>query len=69
MSTQEIQEAIAKLPTSEKESLWHWMRRAAETEWQAWDRQIEEDSRTGKLDKLLEQADRDFEAGRCRRWP
>ena len=68
-TTQEIQEAIVRLSVSEKEELWDWMRRAAETDWERWDRQIDQDSADGKLDKLIEQADRDFEDGKCRPWP
>jgi hypothetical protein len=39
----------------------------AEEELQAceWDEQIEHDVSTGRLDALLEEADREFEGGRC----
>jgi hypothetical protein len=30
-----------------------------------WDNQIEADAKAGKLDKLFDQADGDFDAGRC----
>jgi hypothetical protein len=33
------------------------------------DKQIEADLEAGKLDKLLDEADRDFEQGRCGRPP
>ncbi len=32
----------------------------------AWDRRIEADIQSGKLDSLGRQADADFEAGRCK---
>jgi hypothetical protein len=31
-----------------------------------WDRQIEEDAKNGKLDKLVEKSEADFRAGRFR---
>jgi hypothetical protein len=31
----------------------------------SWDRQLEDDARSGKLDRLAEQAIRDFRQGRC----
>lgn len=63
MSTvQEIEAAIASLP---KEEFWKLTDRLLALREDAWDRQIEADSQAGKLDRLFEQADRDFEAGRC----
>ncbi|HMJ05534.1 MAG TPA: hypothetical protein VK474_04700 [Chthoniobacterales bacterium] len=63
MSTvQEIEAAIAQLP---KEEFWSLTDRVLALREDAWDRQIESDAVSGKLDKLFEQADRDFEAGRC----
>jgi hypothetical protein len=32
---------------------------------QVWDEQIEKDVKEGRLDALLEQAESDFESGRC----
>ncbi len=63
MSTvQEIEAAIASLP---KEEFWKLTDRLLALREDAWDRQIEADSQAGKLNRLFEQADRDFEAGRC----
>ena len=63
MSTvQEIEAAIQKLPRAELSKLWQWWDKYREAEW---DRQIETDLEAGKLDKLLDEADRDFEQGRC----
>jgi len=36
---------------------------------QLWDKQIEADAKAGKLDELLDEAKRDFEAGRCTAFP
>lgn len=63
MSTvQEIESAIKGLPREEFSKLWQWWNEYREA---AWDRQIVADLEAGKLDKLLAEADRDFEAGRC----
>jgi hypothetical protein len=63
MSTvQEIESAIKALPREAKAELWKWWDEYREREW---DRQIEVDLQSGKLDKLLDEADRDFTAGRC----
>ena len=45
----EIEEAIAKLPPSEFREL---LRRLNKRESEAWDRQIEEDAQSGKLEAL-----------------
>lgn len=64
MSTvMEIEAAIAKLP---KDEFWKLTDRLIALREEAWDRQIEKDAESGKLDKLFDQADRDFEAGRCK---
>ena len=63
MSTvQDIETAIANLPKNE---FWELTDRLIALREDAWDRQIEADAASGKLDRLFEQADRDFEAGRC----
>ncbi len=63
MSIQEIETAITRLPAPEVAQLASWFE-----EFQAdlWDRQIEEDALAGRLDALGREADREFEAGRCR---
>lgn len=35
-----------------------------EANWEAWDKQLEEDVKTGKLDHLLKKVDENFKAGR-----
>jgi len=64
MSTvQEIEAAIQVLPRDEFSKLWQWWDHYREA---AWDRQIEADLAAGKL---LAEAVRDFEAGRCKPLP
>ena len=50
----EIQQAIAELAEAEYAELSHWFH---ERDWAQWDSQIEQDSRDGKLNFLLAQAD------------
>lgn len=50
---QEIQAAIESLPEKEYARLRQWF---YEWDWEAWDRQIEADSESGKLDFLLQDA-------------
>ena len=59
----EIEAAIAQLP---KEAFWQLTDRLIARREEEWDHQIETDAKSGKLDRLFEQADRDFEAGRCK---
>jgi len=67
MSTvEEIEQAVVELPPSELARLAAWMR---EYDAEVWDRQMEEDSASGKLDVLFEQADQERKAGRLRDWP
>ncbi len=52
-NVQEIQAAIESLPSEEYARLREWF---MERDWELWDKEIEEDSKTGKLDFLVEQA-------------
>ena len=52
-NVEEIQAAIKSLPEPEYARLRRWF---AERDWRRWDRQIEADSRSGKLDRLLGEA-------------
>jgi hypothetical protein len=63
MSVQEIENAIAKLSAEELSQFSQWF---AEFRAEAWDREFEADVKAGKLDKRAEEADRDFETGRCK---
>ena len=55
-SITKIQQAILSLPEADYLQLRHWFN---ELDWEKWDRQIEEDSKSGKLDFLIDEA---FEA-------
>jgi len=62
MSKLEIIEAqLKQLNTDELRSFRQWF---AEFDAEAWDRQFESDAQSGRLDKLAEQALRDYESGK-----
>ncbi len=63
MSLKEIESAIEQLPPSELSLFAQWFE---EYYAQVWDRQIEQDVRAGKLDRLAEQAKAEHAAGRSR---
>jgi hypothetical protein len=63
MSVEELEKAIAALPAKEQMRLRDWL---DELTADAWDRQIEADAKNGKLDKLVEESESDFRAGRFR---
>ena len=73
MSMVEIKEAVQKLTLAEMEELTHWMNaqriQAEEAEADAWDKQIEEDVKAGRLDHLIAEARADIKAGRVRSLP
>ena len=60
MSIAEIESAIAQLPPDEVAALMVWLQ---EYHAQLWDRQIEDDLEAGRLDKLLAEVDKEYEAG------
>jgi hypothetical protein len=62
-SVVEIERAIAALPLDELAELRAWFE---EYEAAAWDRQLEEDARSGKLDALADEAIEDYRKGRCK---
>ncbi|HYY99080.1 MAG TPA: hypothetical protein VE642_10840 [Pyrinomonadaceae bacterium] len=62
MDVKEIESAIARLPPSELAELAKWFE---EFHARAWDARLEQDVKAGRLDELIEQAERDFEQGRC----
>ena len=61
MSVKEIETAITRLSPEELRQLARWF---DDHYAQVWEDQIAEDARAGRLDSLVEQADRDFDAGR-----
>jgi hypothetical protein len=62
MSLSELESAVTKLPPSDLAAFAHWFE---EYMADAWDRQIEADVLAGRLDKAAEQANADFDGGRC----
>ena len=62
MSIQELENAIRQLSGDEFAQLACWI---DEYRAEKWDRQIEADIRTGRLDEAGRRADADFDAGRC----
>ena len=59
----EIQQAITRLSAAEQRQLARWF---VETLEDAWDAQIEEDIKAGRLNDLLAQAESDIAAGRVK---
>ncbi len=62
MSVSEIKEAVMKLSTGELTELVKWLDEFSEF---LWDKQIEEDVESGKLDHLIQQARQEFREGKC----
>jgi hypothetical protein len=63
VSLNELENAVANLPPPELASFARWFEEYLAD---AWDRQIEEDIRSGRLDEAGRRADADFEAGQCK---
>lgn len=63
MHVKEIESEIARLSQKDLAELAAWFDQFHN---EAWDSQIEQDSRAGRLDGLMRQADEAFEAGRCK---
>ena len=61
MSLREIEKAIQQLPPQDFKALVNWL---DELRSEVWDKQIEKDAKAGKLDKLAEQALKDFQEGK-----
>ena len=62
----EIEQAIQKLTPQEIKMVADWLQEFRE---EMWDQQIETDAKAGKLDKLMEEAKEDYQAGRCKPLP
>ena len=56
----------AKTQEALLETLENTLYETLEADWEAWDRQLEEDAKTGKLDKLEGNILEDLRAGRCK---
>lgn len=65
-TVEEIEQDIRQLPPSGVARLSAWL---AELDAKNWDKQMEEDSASGKLDFLFDEADKERNAGKLRDWP
>ena len=63
MSITEIEQAITELSPEELARFREWFE---EFDAQAWDEQIENDAKTGKLDKIADQAIKGYRAGKAK---
>ena len=61
-TVQEIKTAVAHLPDPDLGKFRAWF---VGFDAQSWDREFEEDARSGKLDRLADQALNDLAQGRC----
>jgi hypothetical protein len=67
MSTlEQIEAAIQSLPREDFFRLHEWIRDRFDDEW---DKQIEEDARSGRLDKVAREALAEYRAGRSKVFP
>jgi hypothetical protein len=62
MSVEELEKAVAKLPSDQLALFRAWFDEFTADEW---DKQIETDAKNGRLDKLTEESLADFRAGLC----
>jgi len=62
LTVQEIEKAVADLQGDDLASFRTWFE---EFDARAWDRQIEQDVQSGKLESMAEQAIHDLKSGRC----
>ena len=62
-NVKEIKQAIKKLPQKDYTRIRRWL---LEMDWKKWDKQIEEDSKNGKLDFLAEEAIREKTNGKLK---
>lgn len=60
-SVQEIEQAVVRLSTQDLARFREWFE---EYDGKLWDKQFESDAKSGKLDKLANQAIADFRAGK-----
>lgn len=62
MSVKELERAVRQLEPCDFKEFRRWM---ADYDMDLWDKQIENDSAGGRLDKLINKAMGDYSAGRC----
>jgi len=67
MSTvEEIKQAVNKLSLEQRAEFAKWFNNWEDDDW---DRQMQDDARTGRLDSLLSEVDGDIESGRVTNFP
>lgn len=64
MSVEEIEKAVTKLPPDQLAKFRAWFEEFAADEW---DKQIERDAKSGKLDNMFAESEADFRDGRVRK--
>ena len=64
MRVEEIKAAIEALPGAKFIEIRKWV---AERDWKMWDQEVQADSKTGKLDFLVEEALHEKDQGRLRK--
>jgi len=62
MSIEELEKAVATLPPEDYRSFRDWF---SDYDMDQWDKQIEADSKAGRLDSMINQALEDYNAGRA----
>ncbi|MCX6038761.1 MAG: hypothetical protein NTW99_12915 [Chloroflexi bacterium] len=63
MSIQELKQAVTQLPSKDLARFREWF---DEFEAQVWDKQFETDAKSGKLEKISEQALNNYRAGKAK---
>ena len=61
MTVEEIEKMVASLPKPDFQRFVAWL---DEYRWQAWDQQIADDSKAGRLDALLQSVEAEIAAGK-----
>ena len=62
MSVEELESVVSRLPAADLARFSEWFEEFIADQW---DRQIEHDVLTGRLDAALKHTDEHYEAGRC----
>ena len=63
MSVEELEKAVATLPPEDYKSFRNWF---ADFDMAQWDKQIEADSKAGRLDHIIDEIESDIENGRVK---
>ena len=66
MSAAEIIEQLPKLTDAERRAI---IQKLRELDAEAWDREFEEDAKSGKLDRVAEEALKEYHAGKTKPFP